>query len=389
MNKLKSILAFLAVILVATACESDRESNPTLQSPTTFVLNEMKYASNGYDLAQTDSLFFKASQPAYGYTAAVKYKLQVTLGDKFVDKTDSTSLNYYEFATVYTTPEAAVTGAELATRVQLLAGWEESTDVPSSFVTVKVRMKAYLVSTSDAIYSNIIDVKVLPYYQNLKSADPAPWFLVGSAIGDGLWNNTTAGVGISMLPMGVVAGTEYDAVTGDGQFRYRGYFPAETGFKIVKTPGSWTYQWGMNGGTYVVNDGGSGNITVPTSGYYIISLNTVSNTLTIEADTETPTVYSAMSIPGSFNGWTVTTAMTAADTTSVYVGHRHNWYYDLTVESAAEAKFAADNAWTKNWGGTDFPIGIANGSANIPISAGKYRVIFNDITASYYFYKLD
>jgi hypothetical protein len=39
-----------------------------------------------------------------------------------------------------------------------------------------------------------------------------------------------------------------------------------------------------------------------------------------------------------------------------------------------------------NWGATEFPtgIGVQNGS-NIPITAGTYVVVFNDITGGYNF----
>lgn len=50
------------------------------------------------------------------------------------------------------------------------------------------------------------------------------------------------------------------------------------------------------------------------------------------------------------------------------------------------AKFRQDDAWTINWGSTDFPTGLGTqGGADIPVSAGTYMVIFNRITGMYSF----
>ena len=47
------VLAIVALPLM-TACDSDTDSNPTLQEPTEFVLNVPAYAANNtYDLANT------------------------------------------------------------------------------------------------------------------------------------------------------------------------------------------------------------------------------------------------------------------------------------------------------------------------------------------------
>ncbi len=51
-----------------------------------------------------------------------------------------------------------------------------------------------------------------------------------------------------------------------------------------------------------------------------------------------------------------------------------------------EAKFRADNDWAVNWGGPDFPMGVATmNGANIPIQAGRYNITFNSLTGEYNF----
>ena len=51
-----------------------------------------------------------------------------------------------------------------------------------------------------------------------------------------------------------------------------------------------------------------------------------------------------------------------------------------------EAKFRADDAWDVNWGGGDFPSGVATmGGPNIPVTAGDYLITFSSLTGDYNF----
>jgi hypothetical protein len=63
-------------------------------------------------------------------------------------------------------------------------------------------------------------------------------------------------------------------------------------------------------------------------------------------------------------------------------------YAGIFTAVAGEAKFRQDNDWVLAWGSVDFPSGIGSttpGSANIPVPAGTYLVIFNRITGAYSF----
>ena len=63
--------------LLFTACESDRDDNPILQEPTTFVLNTPAFVNGVYDLEHSATLELTCSQPDYGYTAPVSYAVDV------------------------------------------------------------------------------------------------------------------------------------------------------------------------------------------------------------------------------------------------------------------------------------------------------------------------
>ena len=197
---------------------------------------------------------------------------------------------------------------------------------------------------------------------------PETWYLVGSCIGDGTWNNSgVENVGISLFPLANAGGTT---------IAYTGYFTTD-GFKLIKTPGSWDDQWGQGASGYAKNDGGSGNITVPASGYYTVTLNTATDELTIEPADITPESY-AVGMAGDFNGW-------AYQAITLCPGSEHLWRTELTIAEAGGLKFLIDG-WAMNWGLAEFPSGMGvKDGANIPVEAGDYIVVFNDITGGYNF----
>jgi hypothetical protein len=213
------------------------------------------------------------------------------------------------------------------------------------------------------------------------------WYIIG--LGDGKWSYSNAGIGVSMFPLSLVSGNAYDNA-GDGTFTYTGYFQHSdsTGFKIVSGKasdmGTWSVQWGSSDGvlTPEFEIGSSSNFTVPTDGYYTITLNSIANTLsivpTITASIPT-TSYPAMNLPGDWNAWG-SNPMSAFGTTN-----NHQWYATATMSAGGGFKFNNGGTW---WGGTEFPFGIGSTSGgNIPYTAGTYTVCFNDIDGCYYFIK--
>ena len=84
-NIIKSLLALvlaLAVMPLMTSCDTDTDSNPTLQQPTTFVLNTPPYSGNVYDLANSSTVNFTTSQPDYGFPVVTTYEVQVSLDER-------------------------------------------------------------------------------------------------------------------------------------------------------------------------------------------------------------------------------------------------------------------------------------------------------------------
>lgn len=397
-NIFKTGLLVLCGACFLVACDDDNDSNPVLQSPTTFTLNTPAYSQANIDLATSDSLQFTWSQPDYGgFPAACEYQLQVSPNGSFTkefnDSTEDNTVNegadYFTLSSYYTSCKGAVPASELATALQKLCNWEEGQTFDEK--TLTVRATSYIAGNNTTtktptIYSNTVTVNVTPYYVELKNADPEIWYLIGGCIGDGSWGTD---IGTQVIPLMPIEGETYDAKTGRGKISWTGYLTTD-GFKLRGSlTDNWATQWGQGDsfGTFVKNDGGSGNITVPENGIYTVTLNTATDELTVEAYDGTPTVYGGdtpIYITGGFDGWGVSITMSPCNT---YGGaENHDWYYDLDATSGdTTAKFTISGCGS-NWGSAEFPYGTGvQEGADIPVTAGSYRVVFNDITGQYYF----
>ena len=399
---IKSALLLICGLSLWASCADDRDSNPTIQRPTSFTMNTPAYATSEIDLATSNTLHFTWSQPEFGFPAKVDYQLQVSLTGNFTtsvdeaeaDKSGTKVADYNELTSIYNLCEANANAVDFAKALQQLAHWAE--DAVPAHQTVYVRTKA-IYPNVDTVYSNHVQIKVAPYYIELKDAAPIIWYLIGSSIGDGLWSNSADGLGVSVIPMYAITGNTYDKKTGTGDIEYIGYFPAGAEFKILKTLGDWEHAiCGVDGKpleTTVRNGEKSGdwkNITVATAGYYHISLNTATMKCTIQPHTGTVHTYTTITMPGTYQGWKETqNAMTAINTTV----ENHDWTTSVSFPADANSalkdpegmKFA-NGSWAVNWGGEGFPYGTGiAGGANIPYKKGTYKVYFNDILGAYSF----
>ena len=106
MKKVNILASLFAGLLMFSACEADRDSNPVYQEPTKFVLNTPAYVNTVYDLEHSTSLELTCSQPDYGFTAATYYAVQVSLTEDFS--------SFEELSTQYTTAKMNVDASELA-----------------------------------------------------------------------------------------------------------------------------------------------------------------------------------------------------------------------------------------------------------------------------------
>ncbi len=142
---------------------------------------------------------------------------------------------------------------------------------------------------------------------------------------------------------------------------------------------AWTLSWGSTDFPTGVGSTMNGpNIPIPATGKYLINFDKSTGAYSFEEVVE----FSTISIIGSgtAGGWTTDTYLTKDS------NDPNLWKGDVSLTDG-ELKFRANSAWTINWGGSDFPVGVGvpNSSNNIPVDSGDYRLTFNTETFDYVF----
>ena len=394
-----TILLAAAGLVVFTSCKDDNESNPTITQPTTFVLNQPAVNGN-IDLEKSQTVILTWSQPTpyndFNAPVVPTYTVQVSPTGSFnkafdANAEDNTGADFFNIDETYSNGKNVQVNTQTLNRsLEELCGWTETTTPAIQEVSFRVKSAVRDASFNEygVIYSNVVTLSMIPYYIELKPADPALWWLIGSDIADGSWGGD---MGKCVIPMQTVDGAEYDNKTGDGEIQWIGYLGGG-GFKLRGAlDDGWASQWGQGDsfGSFVKNDGGSGNITVPAAGLYKVTLNTKEDKLTVEAYDGSAPVFDGMAISGSFNGWG-DTPMTPCSTG----WENHDWYITYEFAAGDEVKVKQADSWDYNKGGTFvtysqgmYAYGVGNGPNLVISEAGTYMIFFNDITGYIRFIK--
>lgn len=402
-NIFKSTMIMALGFVAFTACEDDNDSNPTIVQPTAFEIYLQPSIDGNVNLdleKTTDPIVLSWSQPTpytdFNAPVVPTYTVQVSPTGSFstpFDATaeDNTGADFFNINETYTNGKRVEINPQSLNRsLEELAGWTEETTpaVQQVFFRVKSAVRDASFNEYGVIYSNVVTLNTIPFYVELKPADPEIWWLIGSDIADGSWGGD---MGKCVIPMQTLNGAEYDKKTGQGEIQWIGYLGGG-GFKLRGSlDDNWATQWGQGDafGQYVKNDGGSGNITVPEAGLYTVTLNTAKDELTIEKYDGSAPVFDGMAIAGSFNDWG-DTPMTPCSTG----WENHDWYVTHTFAAGDEVKVKQAGSWDFNKGGSFvnysqgmYVYGEGNG-ANLVISeAGSYTIFFNDITGYIRFIK--
>ena len=403
----KSTLILAMGAFAFAACEDDNDSNPTLAQPSAFVLNEPAINGN-IDLEKTATITLTWSQPTpyndFNAPVVPTYWVEVSPTGQFTkafdaNAEDNTGADYFTLDETYSSGKSVEMNAQTLNRsLEELCGWTETTTPTLQQVSIRVKSALRDASFTEyfPIYSNVVTLNTIPYYVELTPADPEIWWLIGADIADGSWGSD---MGKCVIPLQTVDGAEYDSKTGQGEIQWIGYLDGN-GFKLRGAlDDGWAAQIGQNDGGYVKNDGGSGNITVNEAGVYKVTLNTTelakvadgdnTTALKIEKYDGSAPVYSGMAISGSFNDWSDT------DMTPCSTGwENHDWYITHEFAAGDEVKIKQAGSWDYNKGGTFvtysegmYVYGESNGANLVLEEAGKYLVIFNDITGYIRFIK--
>jgi len=302
----------------------------------------------------TTVIRFNFTKANYGFSAAVTNTLQIDApGDNWKSPTTFT-LASGAYSQGFSTPAFN----SLLLKLNLPAG-------VASQVNVRV---AHSISTTVApVYTNVLSLTVTPF--NLQS-----WVYVpGSCEG---WANSTDH---TTAPL---EDSLYSA-TSNGIYVGIINFPAgDRDFLVVPVKGSWAYKYATNdaettNGTAVtysttyVASGGNNFFAPTTAGYYLVTLNTNNNTLTMaQAD-----FYSIVGSAPPGTAWNT-------DSPMKYLNDGTNTWVATNIPMiVGEYKFRQDDAWSNSWGpsATAGTVVSANatGDGNIQLTtAGNYNFTF-------------
>lgn len=192
-NIIKSLLV-PAVTLMAlplmVSCDTDTDSNPTLQEPTSFVLNTPAYATEGnvYDLANCETVNLTTSQPDYGFPLVTDYQVQVSIDQAFTEVTGAEipeGVEYRTLADSYQQANMNVDATQLNNAiVEMYQAANDGNDPSGIEMPAYIRLVAH-VSGSDVgfCYSNVITLPrvVVSYIATM----PTNVYLAGPSIHGG------------------------------------------------------------------------------------------------------------------------------------------------------------------------------------------------------------
>lgn len=260
MKKIIYLLVALVLPFAIVSCEEDRDSNPIIQTPSSFVLNiPPDAANNTYVLAHSDSIILTTSQPNYGTTLSTAYQVQVSLdGTKFAT-----------MSTTYTTARLAIAPEELNDSIKKLAGDAFSATVQPIYVRLHAKVNG--TDSLGSVYSNVIKLpNVLPFAEKASGIQlPTTMYVIGSFAPSG-WNWAAT------KPMAPV-------IQVDGAFYGVYYFAAGDMFKVGYEYDNWS---GVKGYQQVTIDDKAGagitgekgntgdNLKVEKAGWYTLVVET-------------------------------------------------------------------------------------------------------------------
>lgn len=254
MKKIYKSLLFLVVAFVPfiTSCDEDRDSNPALSIPESFVLNSPGLASYVYDLPN-GTVNLTTNQPDYGgWPAAVIYVPQVSL----TGNADS----WIELGTSSTNTQVHVSGDELNTAILNAYKVANDNETPEGPISVFLRLRAYLSNSNNLgeVFSNAVQVKVWAYEPPVQLSLPTSIYVCGNSIADAwsTWKNVPP------------------IWTREGQFYTLIYNNAD-GFKWGNKPNDWfgydmidEFDNQVDG--LEISSDGDGNIVFSKAGWYVL-----------------------------------------------------------------------------------------------------------------------
>lgn len=349
------VVSGLALLALSSCKKDDVKITATSGTPgllsasaTTLVLNSAKLA----DPATVQTFTFV--QANFGYNAAVTNELQIDVpSDNFANPPYKLALGANVFTAAFNTADFNALLLKTGLKGNV-AG------------QVNVRMKSTISGGTTTVYSNVLALNVTPF--NLTS-----WvYVVGNFNG----YSTTA-------PDSLISPTSNGIYTGIINFTAAGsrflVLPAKNfnnKYATVTNPPTGT-DLSLTYATEYVSSSGNDLYAPTTPGYYLITLNTNTNSITV-ALTNTYSAIGATSADAS--GYSIDVPLTK------YVNDGATGWTGTVGLKVGDFKIRQNNDWSFSWGipkaGTEGD-GVANtlndtSNTNIPVTvAGNYTVSFN------------
>lgn len=377
-NIIKSTLAIACGLVVMTSCEDDRDSNPTLDTTKTqaLELNPVEFANNVVVFSETDKLALSWKQPSwtdmsaplgqsgiYGlcyavqlskdgnYTKSFKEALaEVTLDDGTYSG-PATGHNYTTLSTIYSGSCAELLCDELNLAMNEINVYPSEDAVPA-VTEAYLRVVAQLVKTDgktvDLAISEPVKVKGQVAFVDVMAVPAKVSYLWMPGNGNG-WNHGVAPI----------------LKSEDGEI-YQGYAYMDGDFKFT-FEAAWTAE--LNNGSFTTADGGvdlgdgaGGNLGFTGDpGMYWLIVNPGAGEISA-----TPVKWG---IVGGFNSWSVDDGKIVDMT---YNKDKHALEAEVEFETDTEWKFARDNGWGVNFGGSLDK--LEQDGSNFAGAAGKHTV---------------
>ncbi|MDR0892433.1 MAG: SusE domain-containing protein [Mediterranea sp.] len=365
------------------ACDSDTDSNPVLNEPTSFVLNTPANAANNvYDLGSASTVELTCSQPDYGFPASTTYSVQVALDGTFVEATDATPANYLTLTTTSTTARVAASASELNDALMDLWGTAHPTEIfPDTPIAVYLRLRAQITGSDSrgVAFSNVVE---LPKVLGAKGAPltmPSKLFLLN---GD-QWS-------------------QMGKVNGQDEFFTIAYFDDGGNFKFGVKQGTaavGTMTIATDGGTgaAIADDGTGGQmVQIANKGWYVvdIAVKIISNAYDFTFNFYPPNVYLSgnatggswgvadawkFSVPADGVGVFVSPAMTGAGEVRMHiaVGDYDWWKTEFTLNNNAifyRGDASVNDSWSQDVGAAYSVAGDAGKQMYIDFTNGTGEI---------------
>lgn len=369
------ILASMAMVLgLFTACDSDRDDNPTLTMPETFRLNAPAIAENNVvDLVNTDNITFTCDQPDYGgFPIVTEYTVEYSTTEDFAEGTT------YTWPSAFTSTTISLQGRKL--NDNLIEAYQAANGegtTPKGDFPLYIRLSAKPANVNvNSVYSNTIVLpKVRATYKAPDVSIPADLFVVGSNIGTA-WNTWQ-----KLAHPYNTKGVYYTVV----------YMPEGGGqFKFGTKEGDWTGHSAISEFNDVAEVGitasDDDNIVFGKGGWYTLEFiaKIKSNALVYTLNVYKAEVFVTGSAFGGFpddgfNGvctppadntgdW-VSPAFTASGEMRAYVkvGERSWWQTEFTLKGGSEIFFRETTDIPENWetapgAGPDYSVKVSAGN---------------------------